>query len=684
VTVSLIATDASGNSTLCAFGYQIGIFSCLPLGGVIYVNDNATGSNNGDSWQNAFTDLQNALAIAVPGNQIWVAEGTYYPGSLPTSTFVLVPGVALYGGFPDNLTCPDLTFRDWTAYPTILSGDIGVPGDVTDNCARVLQASNVGSNVTVDGFRVTAGNAPQAGAGVGILASNGPSGPNFENCTFENHQAGAKGAAVYVLATGSGQANPSFFNCEFLNNSSVSDGGAISSIGQSGGTVNLTLSGVRFENNQSQRGGALSVNTLTNGSAVLNLAETQFTTNQALLNGGAIWLNARSGSSLQYVVENCQFTGNTAQNGAVMFNQTLAGNMSGTVGRSQFNANISQNYGTVTIFAEKGLQVNALTTENCLFENNKSGRGGGLAFVATSGGRTSAQILRTRLVSNSGMGGGAYFLAQGSSAQSSGSIVNTIFSRNTSFNKGGGLATQAVNGGATNVQVAYSNFHANLSGYGGAVANFVQGTATSNLQLGQSLFWDNLTLFQGAKNFLSDGVGASTSLQSSIVEQGLCANNFSGTGTFTCTGLSAQNPAWTDPANGDFSLLANSPALDLSASGPALDIDGNPRPVGAGFDWGAYERQSPRPAARLSEAAKELNATVVPNPNSGSFQLVFDQPFTGILQVFDGRGSLITSQKSEASREVSMQLTDLPAGAYAIRAVTAEAVLTLRIIVQKP
>src|ERR1044072_8249072 len=80
------------------------LFSGVALAGgpiPIFVDASAAGANNGTSWANAFTDLQSALAIATPSNEIWVAAGTYKPTATAdrTISFAMKNGVGIYGGF---------------------------------------------------------------------------------------------------------------------------------------------------------------------------------------------------------------------------------------------------------------------------------------------------------------------------------------------------------------------------------------------------------------------------------------------------------------------------------------------------------------------------------------------------------------------------------------------------------
>src|SRR3954470_9214024 len=84
----------------------VGLAVPTARGATIYVNTAAVGLNNGTSWTNAFPTLQGALAIAAPGDEVWVAGGTYHPAPRPTApsqgrdaSFALKSNVSIYGGF---------------------------------------------------------------------------------------------------------------------------------------------------------------------------------------------------------------------------------------------------------------------------------------------------------------------------------------------------------------------------------------------------------------------------------------------------------------------------------------------------------------------------------------------------------------------------------------------------------
>lgn len=78
--------------------------STLRVDPCCYVNDDATGSNNGNSWAEAYTSLQAALADS-NCTEIWVAMGVYYPDNTRyadnarSATFTLKKGVEVYVGF---------------------------------------------------------------------------------------------------------------------------------------------------------------------------------------------------------------------------------------------------------------------------------------------------------------------------------------------------------------------------------------------------------------------------------------------------------------------------------------------------------------------------------------------------------------------------------------------------------
>src|SRR5205085_2690606 len=77
------------------------------------------------------------------------------------ATFTVVSGTPMYGGFDDSGTQGSLAQRNPDANRSILSGDIGITGNSTDNCYHVMTCNGgllVGVAPTIDGFIFSGGN----------------------------------------------------------------------------------------------------------------------------------------------------------------------------------------------------------------------------------------------------------------------------------------------------------------------------------------------------------------------------------------------------------------------------------------------------------------------------------------------------------------------------------------------
>lgn len=303
---------------------------------MIYVDEDATaGNDDGTTWANAFLKLQDALAIATSDNEIWVAEGTYYPDegtghtdNSRTETFQLITSVEIYGGF-DPTTGDDLwSERDYVNNVTTLSGAIGTAAD-TDNSYYVVTGSGVSTSAVLDGFIITKGYANGTSPtstfyGGGLYNSVGS--PTVNNCTFSNNSAKNGGAIRNV-----GVSTLTISNCTFSDNSAINGGGGAisnyyadvtatdctfsgnSATGKGGAIVNtnnsdITLTGCKFINNSATTANAEGGAIASDVNCDLVLTDCLFSGNSAGSHGGAISMISSGTATLT----NCVVTGNTA------------------------------------------------------------------------------------------------------------------------------------------------------------------------------------------------------------------------------------------------------------------------------------------------------------------------------------------------------------------------------------
>ncbi|MBN1506207.1 MAG: hypothetical protein JW955_05150 [Sedimentisphaerales bacterium] len=228
------------------------------MGGDCYVDAGARGRGDGSSWVDAFNYLQEALAVVQAGQTIWMAEGVYAPdrGTGCTCTlgdreisFMLVSGVAIVGGFPAGGGTPQQ--RNPDRHQTILSGDIGLLGSITDNSCHVVMAVDCSNGTILDGLTIACGNASGSlgcGAGLQITSST----LSVVNCTFTGNVA-ASAAGVCCQSS-----EVEFTNCVFTGNTAELVGGAVGiwDCAQPVFLVNCTFSG-----NAATTGGAVYAST---------------------------------------------------------------------------------------------------------------------------------------------------------------------------------------------------------------------------------------------------------------------------------------------------------------------------------------------------------------------------------------------------------------------------------------
>ena len=226
----------------------------VPEDKVVYVNASASGANDGTSWENAYTDLAVALLASNSGNQVWVASGTYKPTATTDRTISFQPqsNTKIYGGFAGGEN--SIYDRQLSNTTTILSGDIGITSDISDNSYNVVNIDTK-SDIRFYDLTIRDGNCDVVadldyGYGGGIHAHSTKN-TILTRCKITDNNGYRASAALFVLS-----ANVEFIDCDVSDNQATSFGILYLSTGCS-----IIASKSRFNNNSAPTSTAIYLNT---------------------------------------------------------------------------------------------------------------------------------------------------------------------------------------------------------------------------------------------------------------------------------------------------------------------------------------------------------------------------------------------------------------------------------------
>ena len=255
----------------------------VPEDFILYVTVTGAGLMTGSSWADAYAGLAPALQAAkrynVPNiRDIYVGSGVYYPTTTDERnvSFELI-NVNCYGGFPADGGIPK-DQRDWDAYPTILSGNIGDTNDIYDNSRHVV---TMDANSRIDGFKIKdgCGDIQDYGGGLLVNSDDDPVGSHLENLEIFQNQSAFGGGVAFLGGC------PTIKNCIIHQNQSTDKGGGLF-------THNASLSAKRLiiRQNWSLNGGGVFCSNILPANGYMPVFEdVSIHLNEAGSNGGAIY-----------------------------------------------------------------------------------------------------------------------------------------------------------------------------------------------------------------------------------------------------------------------------------------------------------------------------------------------------------------------------------------------------------
>jgi|GEM_PF-5479186 len=547
---------------------------------VIHVALGGDDRNDGESWAQPLRNVQTGITVARNECEVWVAEGTYTPGTAEGDAFELEPGVSLYGGFQGDETDRSARRGEATVFDgqgineNLLYGvsDESIDG-ITFRNAGGSALVNVGVSPIIQGCHfedngetIFAGDWVQGGAISNLTRSTeaGPivSSPQVLHSTFIRNRAASGGALYFEDAA----ADALVEDCVFSENeASSTGGGAIRTHGF------VTIRESEFDSNRSTngRGGAIyAADVLVEGGSFTN--NSAFAVGAWIGDGGAI--TTHGGQILDAV-----FSGNDAE-----YCGAVAVTDGGQVLGGTFSDNLADGGGGALCLSDASALHGGLFTDNVATRLD-----GGAIRV-----RGDSMIDGATFMDNSAGADGGAIETSGDSSQ----ITNSLFIRNQAVRSGGAINVR------DSSTVASSTFFNNQSSDHGS---------TISVDADESPTLVNNVIWGGANHSVAykDGSSPSPELLATCTDDPLASGAsvvFMSVSPFVdVSAATGTLNLRLDPIAGAACIDHGSDALlsvdvsDMDDDGNTtehipFDIDGAVRTQGTTVDPGAYET-TPQP-----------------------------------------------------------------------------------------
>ncbi|MBA3534879.1 MAG: right-handed parallel beta-helix repeat-containing protein, partial [Ardenticatenales bacterium] len=490
----------------------------------------------------SYTTVQAAVDAAIAGDTVKVAGtclGVQRRNGLTQSVYV-DKNITIRGGY---------SIDDWTtSYPisqttTIGAGSAGRIFYITGDVAPVIE------NLRLSGGSAnTLGGGPLGADSGGAVYVNG-SRPIFRNNDILSSNA-KYGGGFYLKAS-----TASLIDNQIINNKADNGGGVYLD------TSNAIISGNYFEKNLATNGAGIFIGTTEDATITNNTL-----TGNIATYGGAFFLDRSSTT-----VEGNEVLTNTARSGGAFYLDLSAA----SVVSNTIRANVASLENGGGIY----LGFSNATVDNNIIEGNSAVNVGGGIYLNGS----AATISRSTVFSNTAKSGGGIYLDVSNST-----LVNNFVTHNRATATGSGVYLVG-----SVVTIKHNTFAGNSGGDGSALYLTSSSSKASQATMSNSIV---------ASHQVGVALAAGNTIDSKAT---IWYNNMSktvGTGTLTTSVADVVgNPAFVDANAYDYHILKASVALDAGISSDlTLDVDGQPRPGGEGYDVGADEYYQPEMVLSIS------------------------------------------------------------------------------------